>query len=76
MALGNTKNLFFNNYASLIMILFRSYFFELGELSKLFTDVGFQVVTNDYVERRTINKKEQIDVPRNFVQGKFKKPSK
>ncbi|XP_077284866.1 tRNA N(3)-cytidine methyltransferase METTL6 [Arctopsyche grandis] len=53
----------------------RSYFFEVEELSKLFTTVGFQVVCNDYVERRTINKKEQIDVPRNFVQGKFRKPS-
>lgn len=36
--------------------------------------IGFQVVCSDYVERRTINKKEQIDVPRNFVQGKFRKP--
>lgn len=29
---------------------------------------------NTYVQRRTVNFKEGIDVPRIFVQGKFKKP--
>lgn len=29
---------------------------------------------NLYVERRTVNFKEGIDVPRIFVQGKYKKP--
>lgn len=29
---------------------------------------------NTYVQRRTVNFKEGIDVPRIFVQGKYRKP--
>ena len=32
----------------------------------------FEVEVNDYVQRRTINVKEKVDVPRIFVQGKFR----
>lgn len=42
-------------------------------LGKIFTDAGFEVVTNEYVMRETVNKKEGLCVPRVFVQGKFKK---
>ncbi|KAG6459707.1 hypothetical protein O3G_MSEX011555 [Manduca sexta] len=53
----------------------RSYYFTEEELAKLFTDAGFEIVSNTYVQRRTVNFKEGIDVPRIFVQGKYKKPS-
>ncbi|XP_055838560.1 tRNA N(3)-methylcytidine methyltransferase METTL6 [Episyrphus balteatus] len=51
----------------------RSYYFAERELSDLFSNHGFEVVNNSYVHRRTINPKENIDVPRIFIQGKFKK---
>uniref|UniRef100_A0A182WGP8 tRNA N(3)-methylcytidine methyltransferase n=1 Tax=Anopheles minimus TaxID=112268 RepID=A0A182WGP8_9DIPT len=52
----------------------RSYYFAETEVSELFRKVGFTVVVNSYIHRRTINPKENIDVPRIFVQGKFSKP--
>jgi len=42
----------------------RSYFFAEQELAQLFSRNGFDVVTNKYVHRRTLNRKEGIDVPR------------
>lgn len=51
----------------------RSYYFSTRELEKIFMENGFNVITNNYVQRRTINKKEKIDVPRIFVQAKFQK---
>lgn len=52
----------------------RSYFFAEGELASLFTDSErFEVVENSYVHRRTLNIKEGIDVPRIFLQSKFRK---
>ncbi|XP_038077022.1 tRNA N(3)-methylcytidine methyltransferase METTL6-like [Patiria miniata] len=53
----------------------RAYYFTEEYLSKLFTDVGFDVASNEYVLRETVNKKEGLCVPRVFVQGKFIKPS-
>ncbi|GLV37997.1 uncharacterized protein CBL_07795 [Carabus blaptoides fortunei] len=53
----------------------RSYYFSKSELVQIFTNGGFQVITADYVHRRTINRKEEIDVPRIFLQAKFQKPS-
>ena len=35
---------------------------------------SIQTLENDYAYRRTVNKKEGIDVPRIFVQAKFVKP--
>ncbi|XP_011190912.2 tRNA N(3)-methylcytidine methyltransferase METTL6 [Zeugodacus cucurbitae] len=52
----------------------RSYFFAEAELASLFTDADrFEVVENSYVHRRTLNIKEGIDVPRIFLQSKFRK---
>ncbi|XP_053667282.1 tRNA N(3)-methylcytidine methyltransferase METTL6 [Anopheles marshallii] len=51
----------------------RSYYFAEKEVSELFRKVGFIVLVNKYIHRRTINPKENIDVPRIFVQGKFSK---
>ncbi|KAK5649560.1 hypothetical protein RI129_000589 [Pyrocoelia pectoralis] len=52
----------------------RSYYFSLEYLNKLLSEVGFKVIDISYIHRRTINKKENIDVPRIFLQGKFSKP--
>lgn len=53
----------------------RSYYFAEQEVGDLFQEAGFEVVVNSYIHRRTINPKENIDVPRIFVQAKFRKPS-
>lgn len=52
----------------------RSYYFAEVEVNDLFRNAGFEVVVNSYIHRRTINPKEKIDVPRIFVQSKFRKP--
>ncbi|KAK9498340.1 hypothetical protein O3M35_002995 [Rhynocoris fuscipes] len=51
----------------------RSYFFTIEELRKLFANEGFTELSNTYVNRRTVNRKECIDVPRIFIQAKFQK---
>ncbi|KAM6967642.1 tRNA N(3)-cytidine methyltransferase METTL6 [Aplochiton taeniatus] len=53
----------------------RSYFFSKEHLARLFERAGFQRVTNDYVLRQTVNKKEGLCVPRVFLQSKFTKPA-
>lgn len=52
----------------------RSYYFSAEEISNLFSQAGFDIVNNNYIHRRTVNVKEDINVPRIFVQGKFRKP--
>ncbi|XP_052864198.1 tRNA N(3)-methylcytidine methyltransferase METTL6 [Anopheles cruzii] len=52
----------------------RSYYFAEDEVATLFQQAGFVVLLNSYIHRRTINAKENINVPRIFVQGKFQKP--
>ena len=37
---------------------------------------GFEVASSEYIHRQTVNKKEGLEVPRIFVQGKFVKPIK
>lgn len=53
----------------------RSYFFSKEFLAELFENVGFKSITNDYVLRETVNKKEGLCVPRVFLQSKFTKTS-
>ena len=50
-----------------------SYFFTIQELQEIVQEVGFTIQLNEYVERRTINKKEDLDVARIFLQGKYRK---
>ena len=50
-----------------------SYFFEQGEMRNLAEEAGFSIDANEIVERRTINKKEEVDVQRLFLQGKYRK---
>lgn len=52
----------------------RSYYFSLELVKDICTRAGFDIKSNTYVHRRTINKKENIDVPRIFVQTKCVKP--
>ncbi|NP_001134191.1 Methyltransferase-like protein 6 [Salmo salar] len=52
----------------------RSYFFSKELLADLFRVVGFESVTNEYVLRETVNKKEGLCVPRVFLQSKFRRP--
>lgn len=60
------------------VIIFRQLFTHLllDFLAELFEEVGLQPVTNDYVLRETVNKKEGLCVPRVFLQSKFSKPSR
>jgi len=52
----------------------RSYFFNENEVKDLGQESGLHTYDNQMVERRTINIKEGVNVPRNFIQSKFKKP--
>ncbi|KAJ8667016.1 hypothetical protein QAD02_008678 [Eretmocerus hayati] len=49
----------------------RTYFFSTEEIQDLFKSSGFKAISCSYIQRRTVNLKENIDVPRIFVQGKF-----
>lgn len=51
----------------------RAYYFSTEQMVHLFESVGFQTLNCDYIQRRTVNVKENIDIPRIFVQAKFKK---
>ncbi len=51
----------------------RAYFFSIEFLRTLLTDCGFQVEELAYVCKETVNIKEEICVPRVFIQGKFVK---
>lgn len=42
-------------------------------MAEMVTSVGFRIESNDYVMRETTNKKEDITVPRVFLQGKYVK---
>ena len=50
-----------------------SYYFSKQFAEELFIKAGFEVEISDYVTRRTINKKENVDVERIFMQGKYRK---
>lgn len=53
----------------------RSYFFSLEQTKNLFESSGYRIEQNVFIERRTCNIKEDINVKRFFVQGKYRKPS-
>ena len=44
-------------------------------LAKHFVAAGFEVVSIDYVEKETVNHKEEIKMDRSFVQARCRKPS-
>ncbi|CDW58189.1 Methyltransf 23 domain containing protein [Trichuris trichiura] len=51
----------------------RSYFFTKEVLSKAFVNNGFREASITYLHRETVNRKDNISVPRLFIQAKFKK---
>lgn len=53
----------------------RSYYFSTDELHGIVEKIGFEIVVNEYIHRKTINVKENVDKDRIFVQSKFKKPN-
>jgi len=44
------------------------------KLNELFTSAGYRTITSEYIFRRTVNRKEGIDVQRVFIQAKYVKP--
>lgn len=52
----------------------RSYYFSEEEFVDLVKTSGFEIISNAYIHRKTINVKENIDKTRIFLQGKYKKP--
>ncbi|XP_030760171.1 methyltransferase-like protein 6 [Sitophilus oryzae] len=53
----------------------RSFYFSTDFVKSIFEIVGFEIMENTYIHRRTVNKKENVDVPRIFVQTKARKPA-
>lgn len=51
----------------------RSYYFSTELIHKLFSEAMFSIVENIYVHRQTVNKKEDLNVERVFVQATFVK---
>ncbi|CAF1428407.1 unnamed protein product, partial [Didymodactylos carnosus] len=51
----------------------RAYFFSLNYIEELFQSSNFDILENCYIFKDTINIKENVCVPRVFVQGKFRK---
>lgn len=51
----------------------RSFFFSEEYLAQLFSSSGYDILVNEYVLRETVNKKEELCVPRVFIQSKFQK---
>lgn len=52
-------------------VCYRSYFFSIEYFRSLMENSGFKECSNKYVCRRTINIKEEVDVPRRFIQATF-----
>ena len=44
------------------------------KLAELVTEAGFEIIENRYIRKETVNYKEDLSVPRVFVQGRFVKP--
>jgi len=49
----------------------RSYFFTIEEVSQLVKEAGGEVESLEYINRRTTNLAEKVDVERVFIQGVF-----
>jgi methyltransferase-like protein 6 len=51
----------------------RAFYFQKDSLESLFCDAGFEVISSEYVNRKTTNVKEKISVERTFLQASFRK---
>ena len=52
----------------------RAFYFSEDYMESLGKSVGFEVHENRYIAKETSNRKEQICVPRVFIQSKLAKP--
>lgn len=52
----------------------RAFYFSEDYMAALAKSVGFEVHENRYIAKETSNRKEQICVPRVFIQSKLVKP--
>lgn len=50
-----------------------TYFFSQEEMDAMAQRAGFTLEISQYVQRRTVNKKEDVDVERTFLQCKYRK---
>lgn len=51
----------------------RAFYFSIDYAQRLFLDCGLSCTACDYVQRETVNRKENLRVPRIFIQGRFQK---
>ncbi|KAH9517074.1 Methyltransferase-like protein 6 [Dermatophagoides farinae] len=54
----------------------RTYYFSIDVMNKLAQESDLEVIQLNYIQRETINIKENLCVPRIFLQGKFRKKRK
>lgn len=54
----------------------RCYYFSTDYAEQILKEAGLEILSNNYIHRRTVNKKENIDVPRIFIQIKARKPER
>lgn len=52
----------------------RSYYFTTDELDGMAKTIGYETTVNEYIHRKTVNVKENVDKDRIFIQSKLKKP--
>ena len=49
----------------------RSYFFNIEEMKELAVESGLEIENISYCERMTVNKKENVEAKRLFLQARF-----
>ena len=49
----------------------RSYFFNIEEMKELALQAGLEIENISYCERMTVNKKENVEAKRLFLQARF-----
>lgn len=65
----------FHVYEILCVWDFNNMIIHLTEyLDELFKSVGFVTLSNELIDRKTVNVKEGVNVGRIFIQAKFRKP--
>jgi len=50
----------------------RAFYFSLEKINSIMEEAGMVPISSSYIYRSTVNVKEGIDVPRIFVQGKYR----
>jgi methyltransferase-like protein 6 len=51
-----------------------SYFFSKEILSEIFESVGFQIQDAEYVRKTVVNRKQELEMERVFIQARIRKP--